>query len=85
MVAPEFAESSPLAARLAAQRLSGVPAADAVEITRHLLAVQAQDPRAARLAVRARSLVGHASAVDSALTVERSLVITSGSTAARCT
>lgn len=70
------AERSLLAARLAAQRLSGTPAADVVEATRHLLAVQAQDPRAARLALRARTTGGHASAVDRALTEERSLVIT---------
>ena len=65
-----------LAARLAAQRLSGPPASDEVEIVRHLLAVQAQDPRGARLAVRARTAGGHSSAVDHALTKERSLVIT---------
>lgn len=70
-------QPSVLAARLAAQRLSGPPAAGAVEGTRHLLAVQAQDPRAARLALRARTGAGHASDVDRALTDERSLVITS--------
>ncbi len=67
---------SVLAARLAAQRLSGPPAAGVVEATRHLLAVQAQDPRGARLALRARTAGGHASAVDSALTDERSLLVT---------
>jgi Winged helix DNA-binding domain len=66
-----------LAARLAAQRLSGPPAVDVVAATRHLLAVQGQDPRAARLALRARTACGHASAVDRALTDERSLIITS--------
>lgn len=70
------AERSLLAARLAAQRLSGTPAADVVEATRQLLAVQAQDPRGARLALRARTATGHASAVDAALTEDRSLVIT---------
>lgn len=65
-----------LAARLAAQRLSGTPAGDVVEATRHLLAVQAQDPRGARLALRARTAGGHASAVDHALTKDRSLLIT---------
>lgn len=69
-------QRSLLASRLAAQRLSGTPAGDVVEATRHLLAVQAQDPRAARLALRARTSGGHASAVDRALTDERSLVIT---------
>lgn len=38
--------------------------------------MQAQDPRAARLAIRARTAGGHASDVDRALTDERSLVIT---------
>ena len=66
-----------MAARLAAQRLSGTPALDVVDATRHLLAVQGQDPRAARLALRARTAGGHASAVDHALTDERSLIITS--------
>jgi hypothetical protein len=66
-----------LAARLAAQLLSGPPALGVVEATRHLLAVQGQDPRAARLALRARTACGHVSAVDHALTAERSLIITS--------
>jgi hypothetical protein len=71
------AERSLLAARLTAQRLSGAPAPDPIEATRHLLAVQAQDPRAARLALRARTAAGtRASDVDRALTDERSLVIT---------
>jgi hypothetical protein len=65
-----------LAARLAAQRLSGSPAGGVVEVTHHLLAVQAQDPRAARLALRVRTAGGHASAVDRALTDERSLIVT---------
>jgi Winged helix DNA-binding domain len=64
------------AQRLAAQRLAGAPAADALDATRHLLAVQAQDPRGARLAIRARTAGGHASDVDRALTGDRSLVIT---------
>jgi hypothetical protein len=65
-----------LASRLAAQLLSGVPAGDVVAATRHLLAVQGQDPRGARLALRARTADAHASAVDHALTHERSLIIT---------
>ena len=77
MGARRSAQSSVLAARLAAQRLSGDHGSDVVEATRHLLAVQAQDPRGARLALRARTTGGHASAVDHALTHERSLVITS--------
>ncbi len=70
------AERLLLRARLAAQRLSGIPAADVLDATRHLLAVQAQDPRAARLALRVRSTGGHSSAVDHALSDQRSLVIT---------
>lgn len=76
MVARRVEERPLLASRLAAQLLSGVPAADVVAATRHLLAVQGQDPRGARLALRARLAGGHASAVDCALTHERSLVIT---------
>src|SRR5438270_11547505 len=64
-----------LATRLSAQLLSGSPAADPVEATRHLLAVQAQDPRGARLAMRVRTRGGHAADVDAALT-EGSLIIT---------
>jgi len=69
-------ERSLLAARLAAQLLSGPPAADVVKATRHLLAVQAQDPRGARLALRVRTAGGYASDIDRALTCERSLIIT---------
>jgi DNA glycosylase AlkZ-like len=64
-----------LAARLASQRLSGPPARSALEATRHLLAIQAQDPTAARLSIRARSRSRHASNVDHALNAG-SLVIT---------
>lgn len=76
MASRRSTDRSLLGARLAAQRLSGKPAADVLDATRHLLAVQAQDPRAARLAVRARTVAGHASAVDNALTNDRSLIIT---------
>jgi hypothetical protein len=65
-----------LAERLTAQLLAGPPAADPLAATGHLLAVQAQDPRAARLALRVRSRTRHASEIDDALTRERSLVIT---------
>ncbi len=68
--------TSILTARLSAQLLSGPPAPGPVEATRHLLAVQGQDPRGARLAVRARTSGAHASDVDHALTTERSLLIT---------
>lgn len=76
MATPSPSQASVLAARLAAQRLSGQPAANVLDATRHLLAVQAQDSRGARLAVRARSSSRTASDVDYALTEERSLIIT---------
>ena len=76
MASRRGAEASILAARLSAQRCPGEPAKDVSESTRHLLAVQAQDPRGARLAVRVRSASEHASDVDEALTHERSLIIT---------
>jgi hypothetical protein len=61
---------------MAAQLLAGTPARDPVAVVERLLAVQAQDPRGARLAVRARTVGLAAAAVDRALTAERSLVIT---------
>ena len=64
------------AERCAAQLLSGDPAGTAEEVARRLLAIQAQDPRGARLAIRARSARLSASDVDSALTRRRSLIVT---------
>ncbi len=64
-----------LAQRLTAQMLAGEPATDPVTVTRRLLAIQAQDPRGARLAIRARSRGLSAADVDSALTDQRSLLI----------
>jgi hypothetical protein len=61
--------------RFAAQRLTDPPRADVVDGVRHLLAVQAQDPRGARLALRARSRGLHASDIDCALTDDRSVVV----------
>ncbi len=63
------------AERFASQALSGQPLRDPVAVTERLLAVQGQDPRGARLAIRARSEGLRASDVDRALTEERSLVI----------
>ena len=60
--------------RLAAQGLTGRQARSAAEVVRHLLAVQAQDPRGARLAVRSRSTGLRAVDVDSALE-DRTLVV----------
>jgi hypothetical protein len=67
--------SAVIAARLTSQLLAGEPGGDPLEVTRHLLAVQGQDPRGARLAIRARSRATTAKDLDWALTEERSLVI----------
>jgi hypothetical protein len=64
-----------IAERLTAQLLTGRPARDPLEVVRRLLAVQGQDPRGARLAIRARSSGLTAAHVDRALSEERSLVI----------
>jgi hypothetical protein len=67
--------STVLAERLSAQLLSGEPAGSVVDVVRRVLAVQAQDPRGARLAVRARSSGLSAGDVDRALTADRSVVV----------
>jgi hypothetical protein len=64
------------AVRFRAQLLAGPAAADAVSATERLLAVQAQDGRGARLAIRARSKLDSVTAFDRALSEERSLLIT---------
>jgi hypothetical protein len=63
------------ASRFAAQLLSGPAARSPEAVVDRLLAVQAQDPRGARLAIRARSQGLHASDVDRALTEDRSLLV----------
>jgi hypothetical protein len=65
-----------IAERLTSQLLSGPPARDPVAVADRLLAIQGQDPRGARLAVRARTEGLTAADVDRALTVDRSLLIT---------
>jgi hypothetical protein len=65
-----------IAERLTAQLLAGPPAGDPVAVAERLLAIQGQDPRGARLAVRARTAGLTAADVDRALTEDRSLVIT---------
>src|SRR5215217_7273112 len=65
-----------LTARLTAQLLAGPRARDPVAVAERLLAIQGQDPRGARLAVRARSEGLTAADVDRALTDDRSLLIT---------
>jgi hypothetical protein len=65
-----------LAERLTAQALSGPPLKSPEQIAERLLAVQGQDPRGFRLAIRARTSGLSAADVDRALTEERSLLIT---------
>ncbi|MDP9074905.1 MAG: winged helix DNA-binding domain-containing protein, partial [Actinomycetota bacterium] len=64
-----------IAERLTAQLLSGTRAASVEAVVGRLLAVQAQDPVGARLAVRSRSTGLHAADVDRCLTDARSLVV----------
>jgi hypothetical protein len=65
-----------IAERFAAQMLAGPPARDPVAVVERLLAVQGQDARGARLAIRARSAGLTAADVNRAMTEDRSLVIT---------
>jgi Winged helix DNA-binding domain len=64
-----------LVARITAQGLSGEPARDPIAVAERLLAVQGQDPRGVRLAIRSRSAGLSAADVDRALD-ERALLIT---------
>ena len=73
---PAAAHRALAAERCRAQLLSGPHAASVTELVQHLLAVQGQDPRGARLAIRARSAGLTAADVDHALTTERSVLIT---------
>ena len=72
--ADEIAEVQ--AARFSAQLLAGEPARSPVEVAGRLLAIQGQDPRGARLAIRARTTGLTAADVDLALIDDRSLLIT---------
>jgi hypothetical protein len=65
-----------LARRLTAQLLAGAPARDPIAVAERLLAIQGQDPRGARLAIRARTRGVCAADVDRELTERRSLLIT---------
>jgi hypothetical protein len=67
---------SPIAERLTAQGLAGTPLKRPVDVAERLLAVQGQDPRGARLAIRARTAGLSAADVDRELTEDRSLLIT---------
>ena len=62
--------------RFAAQLITHPKRRTPYDVVTHLLAVQAQDLRGARLAIRARSLGTTASDVDRALTDDRSLLVT---------
>ena len=68
--------AAPLAERLTAQLLAGPPARHPVSVVDRVLAVQAQDLRGARLAIRARTRGLTAADVDRALTRDRALVVT---------
>jgi hypothetical protein len=70
---PHTAPALPL--RLTAQLLAGAPARDPLAVAERLLAIQGQDPRGARLAIRARTVGLSAAHVDRALS-ERALLIT---------
>jgi winged helix DNA-binding protein len=65
-----------LAERFAAQGLSGLPLSDPVAVAERLLALQGQDPRGFRLAVRARTEGLTVAAVEQALGEDRTLVVT---------
>jgi len=67
---------APIAERLTAQGLSGAPLKRPADVAGRLLAVQGQDPRGARLAVRARTSGLSAADVDRELSEDRSLLIT---------
>jgi hypothetical protein len=67
---------APIAERLTAQALAGEPLRSPEAVAEWLLAGQGQDPRGARLAVRARTEGITAADVDRALSEERSLLIT---------
>lgn len=70
------ADREVISARLTAQGLTGEPLKRPVDVAERLLAVQGQDPRGARLAIRARTRGVTAADVDRALTEDRSLLIT---------
>jgi Winged helix DNA-binding domain len=67
---------SPIAERLTAQGLAGSPLKRPEGVAERLLAIQAQDPRGARLTIRARTSGLGAGDVDRALSEDRSLLIT---------
>jgi hypothetical protein len=70
------ADQTLLAERLTAQALCGPPRRDPVAVAERLLAVQGQDPRGFRLAVRARTEGLTAADVERAMSEDRSLIVT---------
>jgi Winged helix DNA-binding domain len=62
--------------RLDAQPLATSPASSTEMVLERLLAVQAQDPRGARLAIRARSNLTESADVDDALSTRRGALVT---------
>lgn len=62
--------------RFSSQALTGEPLSDPVAVAERLLAVQGQDPRGFRLAVRARTKGLTASDVERALGEDRALLVT---------
>jgi len=73
---PSLSSKAILAERLTAQGLSGSPQREPLAVAERLLAIQAQDPRGARLAIRARTSGLTAADVDLALSEQRSLLVT---------
>jgi hypothetical protein len=69
-------ERAMVADRLTAQLLAGPPPRDPLGVVERLLALQGQDQRGVRLAIRARTSGVMATDVDRALTEDRSLLIT---------
>jgi hypothetical protein len=65
-----------IAERLTAQGLAGPPLPDPVAVAERLLAVQGQNPRGFRLAVRARTEGLTAVDVERAMSEDRTLVVT---------
>jgi hypothetical protein len=69
-------ERAVMRSRLDAQLLATSSASSTEGVLERLLAVQAQDPRGARLAIRARSDLTDAADVDDALTTRRGALVT---------
>jgi hypothetical protein len=73
---PPLSDAQTRLARMRAQRLAGPPGRTVAEVARSVCGLQAQDPKAARLAVRARSAGLDAAAVRDATDRQRSVVRT---------